>query len=145
MKFPPASSWPHDFSARQQGGKPAMTQQEFQRYVDAFNRGDYKAAVATWFSEDLVFEGKDLRIEGSDAVLAFFIQGHEGMDERLTVERFTSQGDLITVELCCELAFHVDKPDFVVRPSKKGETYAFNMFVDYLVRDGRFTRISISH
>lgn len=114
-----------------------MTREDYLDYVAAFNAQDFRDAVERYYTEDVVAELGDLRLEGRDAFLGFFEPLHVGVEERLRPDLVLVDGDHIFVR--CEIEFRciADRPDFPMRPMKLGDVVLCDYFVLYRFRGGR--------
>jgi hypothetical protein len=74
-----------------------MTRDEYQRYADAFNAGDYDA-VYDHYAQDarLAFFGLDIR--NREQFKHFYGVLHAHVIETLTIERFASSAELVALE-----------------------------------------------
>jgi len=118
-----------------------MDEVDFREYVARFNERDYEG-FGDYYAEDVVFElGDRKRIEGRDAILDFYREVHERVEESLAVEWVAVGDDGLAAELTTEFRATEDWDDFVGGPIREGESIRFVSFVHYRVDDGRFTRV----
>lgn len=63
-----------------------MQKTDFQAYIDCFNRGDF-AGFSRFYAEDVVLElGTKARLEGRQAIVAFYQEVKGRVQETLRVE-----------------------------------------------------------
>jgi len=118
-----------------------MDEADFREYVDRFNDRDYEGFGA-FYAEDVVFElGDRQRLEGRDAILSFYREVHERIEESLEVERIIVGDDGLAAELRTEFLAVEDWEEFVGGPMEEGDSVEFVSFVHYHVDDGQFTHV----
>lgn len=64
-----------------------MTEDDYHRYVEAFNARDY-AALEGFFAEDFALENAGFRVEGKPAFRAFYAFFHEYCREEVVFKEF---------------------------------------------------------
>ena len=74
----------------------------------------------------------------------FFIDIHKGMEETLKPENLLVEGDRIAVDMWGDLYFSEDKPEFRLRPMKKGESLKVRWFIFYDTKDGKICKIQLA-
>ena len=122
-------------------GKPAMSRERFQAYIDAFNRSDY-SNFGDYYAEDvvLVIAGKR-ELRGRQAIFDFYKVVKAQTTRTIQVNRFIGTETRIAAELQSEFLALEDVPDFSAGPMKKGGRIFINTFVIYDLVGGRFARI----
>jgi ketosteroid isomerase-like protein len=126
--------------------KPASRSEEagtrawFDRYIDAFNRGDFDG-FGSYYADDVEFEGQGGSFRGKAAVLDFYRTVRARLDETLTVLGFTASADRITIELKTVLEAREDWPDFPTGALARGDRRESVNFIIYDIVGGKFARI----
>lgn len=120
-----------------------MNKEKFFQYVKDFNKGDYRGFISTYFTEDAIFETPDVRCEGQESIMNFFIRGHKGVNEVLKVKNILVDGNSIAAELEAEMQVTADRPDHHIRPSKKGETFIINQAAFYDIKDSKISHVRV--
>ena len=119
-----------------------MTEDDFRRYVAAFNANDY-AGFGQFYADDVVFElGSALRLEGREAVLGFYREVADHLHEH--VEPLTVLVGTSNVAMYCHTTFECHRywPTFPIRPVSKGEAWEVETIAMYwLDAEGRFAHI----
>lgn len=64
-----------------------MTEQDYHRYIEAFNARDY-AKLETFFADDFVLENAGFRVQGKPAFRAFYAFFHEYCREEVIFKGF---------------------------------------------------------
>jgi ketosteroid isomerase-like protein len=121
-----------------------MNKEKFFQYINDFNKGDYEKVVSTYYTEDIIFDTADYRHEGREEVKKFFIEIHKGMEETLRPENVLVEGDRIAVDMWGDLYFSKDKPEFRLRPMKKGESLKVRWFIFYDTKDDKICKIQLA-
>ena len=120
-----------------------MNKEKFYQYIKDFNRGDFEKVASTYYTEDIIFDTPDYRIEGKEEVKRFFTEHHKGMDETMMIENVLVDGSAVAAELCADMYFTVDRPDFRLKPMKKGQSLKMRFFVFYDTKDGKISQIKL--
>jgi len=118
-----------------------MTEDDFRRYVAAFNANDY-AGFGMFYADDVVFElGSMKRIVGRGAILDFYreVKAH-------ITEVVTPLGVMVgphNVAMYCRTTFDTfaDWPDFEIWPTKAGDSRVVETIAWYEHDGARFTHI----
>ena len=118
-----------------------MTEDDFRRYVAAFNGNDFEG-FGRFYADEVVFElGAMKRIEGRENILAFYreVKAHivevvEPLDVIVTPTR---------IAMYCRTTFETfkDWPDFEIWPTRASDKRVVETIAMYEVADGRFTHI----
>jgi len=114
----------------------------FEDYLAAFNRADF-TAFGAWYADDVIFHGQAAQLVGRDAVLDFYRQVREYLDERVDLLTFVAapDGTRIAAELRTTLVALRDWPEMPTGPMRAGETRERLGFAMYDIAGGQFTRI----
>ena len=118
-----------------------MNEDDFRRYIAAFNAGEY-AVFGSFYSDDVVFElGSMKRLAGRAAILDFY----RGVKAHIT-EVVTPLGVLVGprhVAMHCRTTFDTfaDWPDFELWPTFAGDHREVETIAWYEHDGARFTHI----
>lgn len=118
-----------------------MTEDDFRRYVAAFNGNDFDG-FGQFYAADVVFElGAMKRIDGRDNILAFYREVKAHIVE--VVEPLEVIVAPTRVAMYCRTTFETfkDWPDFEIWPTKAGDVRVVETIAFYEVENGRFTHI----
>jgi len=118
-----------------------MTEDDFRRYVAAFNANDFDG-FARFYADDVVFElGAMKRIDGRDAILAFYREVKAHIVE--VVEPLEVIVTPTRIAMYCRTTFDTfkDWPDFEIWPTRAGDRRVVETIAFYEVEDDRFTHI----
>ena len=126
-------------------GAPAgMTESDFHRYIEAFNRSDFDA-FGRFYAADVDFSGQGGTFHGRDQVLDFYRTVKSRVREQIIVRSVTADETGLVADLITELTALQDWPDFPTGPLRAGEVRLSENFIWYEVRDGQITRIRSAH
>jgi hypothetical protein len=118
-----------------------LSEQDFKRYVSAFNRGD-AAAYGAFYAPSIIFRnGAGARLEGPQAIIAYY-EALKGRIARIMEVQAVIAGENA---LCAALhsRFEILSPeeDFAGEKLTRGDAVLFDSMALYEVDAGRFTRI----
>ena len=119
-----------------------MDRDGMEAYYRAFNSGDH-SALADYYSEDLVFEYRNMKLEGREAVLEHFAGLQQGFTEKIRPISILVDGDRVAVEMEDTFTAKVDLPDFLGQSLKQGESIAARFSGFYDSRDNKICRIRL--
>lgn len=120
-----------------------MNKEEFFRYIQDMNKGDYRKSISIYYTEDAIFETPDVRCEGQGSIIDFFMKGHKGVQETLSVKNILVEGNRIAAELEAEMKVTADRPDHHIRPSKKGDLFIIHQCAFYDLKDSKFCHVRV--
>jgi hypothetical protein len=120
-----------------------MDKEEYYQYVKDFNGGDYRGFVAKYFAKDAYFENPDTKHKGHEDISDFFYSSHKGVRETLRVENLLIGENKIAAELEAKMEVTADRPDYPLRPCKKGEAFIINIAAFYDVKDGKLSAVRV--
>jgi len=129
-----------------------MTREEFQVYLDCFNRKDFDG-ILSYFSDKCVLHymtewgpGKPVydSLNGKQGFRDSYGWVYENFEEKLRLGAYMSTEDSIFIELYTSFTAKKDVT-FRAGTLKKGETFYCNQYVDYdLDENGKYIRIRIA-
>jgi hypothetical protein len=118
-----------------------MTEDDFRRYVAAFNGNDFEG-FGKFYANDVVFElGAMKRIDGREAILDFYREVKAHIVE--VVEPLEVIVTPTRIAMYCRTTFDTfkDWPDFEIWPTKAGDRRVVETIAFYEVENDRFTHI----
>jgi hypothetical protein len=118
-----------------------MTEDDFRRYVAAFNGNDFEG-FGRFYADDVVFElGAMKRIDGRDNILNFYREVKAHIVE--VVEPLEVIVTPTRIAMYCRTTFDTfkDWPDFEIWPTKAGDRRVVETIAFYEVANDRFTHI----
>ena len=120
-----------------------MNKENFLQYIKDFNEGDYGQFILSYFTEDAIFENPEVRHEGRENIIRYFIKSHKGVNEVLRAKNILTDGNRIAAELEAEPQVTADRPDHHIRPVKKGETLLLAISAFYDIENSKICHIRI--
>ncbi|MXO66593.1 nuclear transport factor 2 family protein [Altericroceibacterium endophyticum] len=114
----------------------------FETYLAAFNRGDSEEFGA-YYADQVVFQGQAAQVVGRDAVIRFYDEVRQYLEERVELLSFVGAGDgqHIFAELRTNLRAVKDWPDMPTGAMAAGDERWSVNFALYDIEDQRFTRV----
>jgi hypothetical protein len=112
----------------------------FERYLAAFNTHDFEGFGA-YYADDVQFFGRATPLIGRGAVLSFFREMAERVDEQIALLSFIGNERLIAAEVMISLVPYEDWPESPLGPLLKGQRLRNVNFAIYDIAEGRFVRI----
>lgn len=120
-----------------------MTKQDMFKYFEEYNSGDYEKTMKKYYTPDAVFESPDYKLKGRDEIIRFMTESHKGMTEVMQIENMLVDGGLIAVEITAMIRVSEDRPDFHIRPLKKGDSITLEMVAIYGTSDDRISSVKL--
>lgn len=115
----------------------------FHSYVSAFSNADC-VRFPRFYNDDVVLElGSVPPIRSAQGIADFYRPMFERVRENLTIHSVEAAPDAIRLDATTRFTAIEDAPDFVVGALRKGEFIEGRVFVDYTLRDGLISRISV--
>jgi hypothetical protein len=118
-----------------------MTREDFEAYIDAFNRDDFDG-FSRFYADDVEFNlGGRKRIVGRQGIVDFYRGVKAHIHEELRII------DLILGETGAGLHVYTkfttikDWPDFELWPTVKGDVREIESIILYTIANGKFTSI----
>ena len=102
-----------------------------ENYYSSFNQRDHTALEA-FYTDDLVFEYQDIKLNGKKAVISYFAELQKGFQETIRPFNILIDGDRIAAEVESEFVAKADLPDFLGQSLKAGNSFKakFSCFYD---------------
>lgn len=119
-----------------------MNRERMETYYRVFNTGDLEA-LADFYAEDIVFEYRDVKIEGREALIKYFAALQQGFTETIHPKSILVDGDRIAVETEDAFTAKVDLPDFLGQSLKQGESVTARYGCFYDTRDDRIHHVRL--
>ena len=118
-----------------------MTRDEFDAYIDAFNRDDFDG-FSKYYAEDVEFNlGDRKQIIGRQGIVDFYRQVKAHFREELTIIDLVVTPDRIALHNGTVFTTIADWPDFELWPTMKGDVRRIESINLYEVENDKFTRI----
>jgi len=118
-----------------------MTREDFERYIDCFNRNDFEG-FSSFYADDVDFNlGDRKRIIGRAAIADFYRGVKAHIEEELTILDLIIAPDGLAMHNRTVFTTIKDWPDFELWPTKVGDVRTIESIVFYKVKDGKFTHI----
>ena len=139
-------TWPPEHGVSKQprlGAHPSQVA-AFHAYTSAFSNADFERFPA-FYTEDVLLElGSVPPIHGRQGIMDFYRPMFERVRERLTVNSVEATDDTIALDAITRFTAIEDAPDFVVGALKKGEYIEGRVLVNYTLRGGLISHISVT-
>jgi len=119
-----------------------MDRERMEAYYRAFNSGDHKS-LAEYYSEDIVFEYRDVTLKGREVVLRHFEELQRGFSETIRPKNILVDGGRVAVEVEDTFTAKVDLPDFLGRSLKKGDFLTARYGCFYDTRDNEICHVRL--
>lgn len=126
---PPAAFPPDDAAAA------------FNRYIAAFNEGDFETACSYYADGISLTIGSGRELCGRDEIVRFYTGVRGGTQRTIKVLDCFANETLLAAELESEFLALTDIPDFTSGPMRQGDRMYINSVVFYDIDQGRFSRI----
>lgn len=116
----------------------------FHSYVAAFGNADFDR-FPSFYNDDVVLtlNPQIPPIHGPDGIVAFYRPMFEQVREKLTLHSVEATETAIHIDATTRFTAIRDAPGFVLGPLMEGDRIETRVFVDYALRDGRISRISV--
>jgi ketosteroid isomerase-like protein len=116
----------------------------FHSYVAAFGNADFDR-FAKFYNDDIVLtiNPQIPPIHGPDGIVAFYRPMFEQVRERLTLHNVEATDGAIRIDATSTFTAIRDAPGFILGALEEGDRIEIRVFVDYALRHGRISRISV--
>ena len=139
------SAWPPEQGVTKApllGGHPGQVA-AYHAYAAAFSAGD-PSRYTRFYTPDAVLQLSSVgRIEGADAIAAFYTTMFERVRETLTIHAIDADDARIVVDCTSRFTAIADAPDFVVGALAKGDHIDVRVIVTYALSDGLICHIGV--
>ncbi len=112
-------------------------------YYKDFNASNSGEVLSVYYSDDIIFEYKDDKPSGKEAVISYLDGQWQAVKETLTPFNIVVDGDRAAVELDDRLEAKIDLPDFLGRSLKAGEFMNTKFCLCYDFRKGKICHIRV--
>ena len=119
-----------------------MDKARMEAYYTAFNSGDH-GALGDFYTEDIVFEYQNTKLEGRKALLDHFAELQQGFTEKMSPINILVDGHRIAAEVEDTFTAKVDLPDFLGRSLKQGESVTARFGCFYVTRNQQISNIRL--
>ena len=120
-----------------------MNKEKMMKYFEDYNSGDYKKTISTYYTQDAIFESADYKFTGQQNIINFLTESHKGPSEELRVINILIDSNSVAAELEANIQATEDKPDFHIKPLKRGDSFILKMSAFYDIRDGKICHVRI--
>ena len=118
-----------------------MTRENFERYIDSFNRNDFEG-FARFYADDVDFRlGDRKHIVGRQGIVDFYRGVKAHIEEELTILDLILAPDGLAMHNRTVFRTVKDWPDFEIWPTHAGDKRVVETIAMYEVSDDRFTHI----
>lgn len=118
-----------------------MTREDFERYINAFNAGDFEG-FSRFYADDVDFQlGDRKHIVGRENIADFYRGVKAHFAEKLTILDLVIAEDGACLHSRTRFETIADWPEFTMWSTKKGDVRTIESIILYKIRDGRFTHI----
>jgi len=116
----------------------------FHAYVAAFGNADFERFTA-FYNEDVVLQLGPAYppLHGPEGIAGFYRPMFARVREQLAIHSVEASDTAITLDATTRFTAIADAPDFVIRPLAKGDYVEGRVLVDYALRDGRISKITV--
>jgi len=112
-------------------------------YLKHFHEGDYEDTGLIYYAEDAIFELPGNSYVGRRNIVDHFVEFHTGLKETMKPVNVLSNGNVVGVEMVSEIDFLEDKPDFNIRPVKRGDSIKIRICAIYDLRDNKISHARV--
>jgi ketosteroid isomerase-like protein len=123
------------------GGRD-MDREKMEAYYRTFNSGDHEA-LAEFYSDDVIFEYRDVKLEGRRAVISYFAELQKGFAEKIHPRSILVDGNKVAVEMEDTFTAKVDLPGFLGKSLKQGESITARFSGFYDTHDNKICRVRL--
>jgi hypothetical protein len=120
-----------------------MKRQDMLSYFEDYNTGDYERTMKKYYTPDAVFESADYKFEGRDTIVKFMIESHKGSTEIMKAKHLLVGTDVAAAEIEAVIQVFEDKPNFHIRPLKKGDSITLKMAAIYDLKDDKISYVRL--
>jgi len=120
-----------------------MNKEKMMKYFEDYNSRDYKKAISIHYTQDAIFESADYKFTGQENIISFLTESHKGLSEVLRVFNILIDGNSVVAELEADIQAMVDKPDFHIKPLKKGDSIVLKISAHYDIRNGKICHVRL--
>jgi hypothetical protein len=141
-----ASTWPVEVGVSKPTPKLGGTleqRQSFTEYTQAFSSADVDR-FTQYYNDDVVCELGSMTLKGKDGIANFYREMFTTVRENLTIHQLVADENGIAADMTTQFTAIEDAPNFVVGPLQKGESIRGRVFVHYVLREGKISRISVA-
>jgi ketosteroid isomerase-like protein len=118
-----------------------MTREDFERYIDCFNRNDFDG-FSSFYADDVDFRlGERKHIVGRQGIVDFYKGVKDHIEEELTILDLIIAPDGLAMHNRTVFRTVKDWPDFEIWPTKAGDVRTIESIVFYKIANGQFTHI----
>ncbi len=120
-----------------------MNRKDMLKYFEDYNTADFEKTISTYYTEDAVFEAADYKYMGKQNIISFLIKSHKGMTEKMKPVHILIESDTVAAEIEALIEVFEDRPDFHIKPLKKGDSFTIKMAAFYDIRDNKICHVRL--
>ncbi len=121
-----------------------MTREDFERYIDAFNRDEFDV-FSGYYADDVDFNlGDRKRIIGRQGIVDFYRGVKAHIHEELRIIDLILAPEGAGLHVYTKFTTIRDWPDFELWPTKVGDVREIESIILYTIENDKFTRIKSS-
>lgn len=122
-----------------------MDRSTYDDYVSLYNSGDYRTVVETYYTDDVSFvmHGQTVT-RGAADTLRWLTDIHDGVTETLLVDEVIVEGSMGLQVRARERMVCFHDTDVLDIPMQTGDVRVRPVDTHYVIRDGKFSRISFA-
>jgi hypothetical protein len=120
-----------------------MNRADILQYFEDYNTGDYEKTMKKYYTSDAVFESADYKLEGRDEIIKFMIESHRGSTETMKAKHVLVDDNVAAVEIEALVQVFEDKPNFHIKPLKKGDSITLKMIAIYEIKDNKIDYVRL--
>jgi hypothetical protein len=114
-----------------------MKREDMLKYFEDYNTADYEKTISTYYTGDAVFEAADYKYEGKQNIINFLKESHQGITEKMKPVHLLVERETVAAEIEVLIEVFEDKPEFHIKPLKKGDSLTLRIAAFYDIRDNR--------
>ncbi len=118
-----------------------MTREDFEQYIDAFNRDDFEG-FSRFYADDVDFNlGDRKRIIGRQGIVDFYREVKAHIHEELRIIDLILAPNGAGLHVYTKFTTIKDWPDFELWPTKAGDVREIESIILYTIANNQFTHI----
>lgn len=121
-----------------------MERKRFDEYIRRFNAEDF-SAFDEFLSPDMHMQNGGLHYDGVQGMKDHYAKIWGKFKESLTVKRFVSSEDTLSVHLHARFDVLVDDPAALFGSVRQGEVFEYDGVIMYRVQGGKFSDIKVAY
>jgi hypothetical protein len=120
-----------------------MNRKNMLKYFEDYNTADYEKTVSTYYTQDAIFEAADYKYMGQKNIINFLTNSHKDITEKMNPIHIIIEGNTVAAEIEIVIEVFEDRPDFHIKPLKKGDSITLKMAAFYDIRDNKICHVRL--